>query len=284
MNVQTVLFFGSLKQMEMKVKKIVPIDLYHTVSASELTVESSLKIIHVAAGQNQEVLPLEPGTLAVVCTGGTFSCKILGDAFQIGSGQTFLAATEGMANITPFSQTGFEGILIYASEGLLINRQRLTYRTISADEMEEVHTYLRLINTQLGRMSDLRAKVVESLLRALILSLQQTGHRVGDRESKIPPQYHEFASLISRYHHSPAYYYAERLGMTSQELNNLCKSHSDMSAAEWIGEYVLLEAKDLLIKTRLRPSQISDMLCFSSYDTFSRWFRRHTGELPANWR
>ncbi|MFQ9022172.1 MAG: hypothetical protein ACLR6J_14380 [Parabacteroides merdae] len=26
------------------------------------------------------------------------------------------------------------------------------------------------------------------------------------------------------------------------------------------------------------------MLNFSNYDTFARWFRRHTGELPGNWR
>ncbi|MEF3406570.1 helix-turn-helix domain-containing protein [Parabacteroides merdae] len=48
--------------------------------------------------------------------------------------------------------------------------------------------------------------------------------------------------------------------------------------------YVLLEAKDLLIKTRLRSSRIAMMLNFSNYDTFARWFRRHTGELPGNWR
>jgi len=46
----------------------------------------------------------------------------------------------------------------------------------------------------------------------------------------------------------------------------------------------LLEAKDLLIKTRLRSSRIAMMLNFSNYDTFARWFRRHTGELPGNWR
>jgi AraC-like DNA-binding protein len=90
--------------------------------------------------------------------------------------------------------------------------------------------------------------------------------------------------LIRRYHHYPVYYFAEKLGMTSAELNNKCKLHSGISAAEWISQYVLLEAKDLLIKTRLRSSRIAMMLNFSNYDTFARWFRRHTGELPGNWR
>ena len=51
-----------------------------------------------------------------------------------------------------------------------------------------------------------------------------------------------------------------------------------------ISEFVLLEAKDLLSKTRLRPSQIATMLGFANHDTFSRWFRRHTGEIPTEWR
>ena len=121
-------------------------------------------------------------------------------------------------------------------------------------------------------------------MRALIFFLQQGGHLADDRDSEVPPFFHNFALLISRYHHYPVYYFAEKLGMTSTELNNKCKSHSGISAAEWISQYVLLEAKDLLIKTRLRPSRIAMMLNFSNYDTFARWFRRHTGELPGNWR
>ena len=49
----------------MNTDKILPIDLYHAVSTANLTLESTLKIIHVEVGQDHELLPLEPGTLAV---------------------------------------------------------------------------------------------------------------------------------------------------------------------------------------------------------------------------
>ena len=231
----------------MNTDKILPIDLYHAVSTANLTLESTLKIIHVEVGQDHELLPLEPGTLAVICRGGKFECKALGKEISIVAGQVFLASVEDVSDISRFSETGFEGIVIYAGSDLLINRQRLMFRTITPDELEESGLYIRLIQSQIERMSDARVKVVESLLR-------------------------------------PVYYFAEKLGMTSTELNNKCKSHSGISAAEWISQYVLLEAKDLLIKTRLRPSRIAVMLNFSNYDTFARWFRRHTGELPGNWR
>lgn len=264
--------------------KILPIDLYHVVSISNLTLESSLKIIHIEAGEDEELMPFESGTLAVICTNGKFKSKALGKKVSIEAGQVLLAATDDIEEISPFSETGFEGIVIYAGSDLLLNRQRLMTRSISPDEMEEVELYIRLIRSQIERMSDVRVKVVESLLRALIFYLQQGGHMVDDREDNIPPVFHDFALLISRYHHNPVYYYAEKLGLTSMELNNKCKTYSGISAAEWISQYVLLEAKDLLIKTRLRPSRIAVMLNFSNYDTFARWFRRHTGELPGNWR
>ena len=56
-------------EKEMNTDKILPIDLYHAVSTANLTLESTLKIIHVEVGQDHELLPLEPGTLAVICRG-----------------------------------------------------------------------------------------------------------------------------------------------------------------------------------------------------------------------
>ena len=271
-------------EKEMNADKILPIDLYHAVSIANLTLESALKVIHVEAGQDHELLPLEPGTLAVICRGGKFECKALGKEISIVAGQVFLASVEDVSEISRFSETGFEGIVIYAGSDLLINRQRLMFRTITPDELKESGLYIQLMQSQIERMSDVRVKVVESLLRALIFFLQQEGHLADDRDSEVPPFFHDFALLIRRYHHYPVYDFAEKLGMTSAELNNKCKLHSGISAAEWISQYVLLEAKDLLIKTRLRSSRIAMMLNFSNYDTFARWFRRHTGELPGNWR
>lgn len=267
----------------MNVDRVLPKDLFQSVSASELMLESSLKIIRVEPGQEHEILPLDPGTFAVVCTAGTFTCQALEKPFSIKAGEAFLASAEDVEDITSFAKTGFGGIIIYVSEGFMINRQRLTYRSVTTEELEEVEVYLRLIDAQISRMSDVRVKIVESLLRALVYCLQQNGHVV-DEQNNIPPFMQEFAIQISRFHHSPVYFYAEKLGMTSQELNNKCKQYSNISAAEWISKYVLLESKDLLVKTRMRPSQIATMLNFSSYDTFARWFRRNTGELPTSWR
>ncbi len=268
----------------MKTERILPVDLYNSVSTPELKLESSLKILYVKEGDDDKLLPLDSGTLAVICTGGSFRCQALHHAYEVTPGQLLLLASDDVTEVKPFHDTGFIGIIIYVSEELLINRQRLVYRNIPSDEVEETRIYLRLIESQIEQMKEMRAKVVESLLRALIINLQQGKTIIDAPKTENSLFFQQFATLISRYHHSPAYFYAEKLGINSQELNIRCKQGAGISAAEWISEFVLLEAKDLLSKTRLRPSQIATMLGFANHDTFSRWFRRHTGEIPTEWR
>ena len=268
----------------MKAERILPVDLYNSVSTPELKLESSLRILYVKEGEDYKLLPLDSGTLAVICTGGTFTCKALHHTYDVSAGQLLLAASDDVTAVEAFPSTRVSGIIVYVSEELLINRQRLVYRDIPSDEIEETKIYLHLVESQIEQMKEMRAKVVESLLRALIINLQQ-GKVVSDTpKTENSLFFQQFATLISRYHHSPAYFYAEKLGITSQELNIRCKQGAGISAAEWISEFVLLEAKDLLSKTRLRPSQIATMLGFANHDTFSRWFRRHTGEIPTEWR
>lgn len=268
----------------MKTERILPVDLYNSVSTPELKLESSLKILYVKEGEDDKLLPLDSGTLVVICTKGTFRCKALHHLYEVAPGQLLLLASDDVTEVKPFHDTGFAGIIVYVSEELLINRQRLVYRDIPSDEVEETRIYLRLIESQIEQMKEMRAKVVESLLRALIINLQQGKTIIDAPKTENSLFFQQFATLISRYHHSPAYFYAEKLGITSQELNIRCKQGAGISAAEWISEFVLLEAKDLLSKTRLRPSQIATMLGFANHDTFSRWFRRHTGEIPTEWR
>lgn len=102
-------WFLKKSEKEMNADKILPIDLYHAVSIANLTLESALKVIHVEAGQDHELLPLEPGTLAVICRGGKFECKALGKEISIVAGQVFLASVEDVSEISRFSETGFEG-------------------------------------------------------------------------------------------------------------------------------------------------------------------------------
>ncbi|MCD8194144.1 MAG: helix-turn-helix domain-containing protein [Tannerellaceae bacterium] len=211
-------------------------------------------------------------------------CKVSGERCEISPGYVLLAAATDVDAVEPLTETKFKGTIIYVAESIFVNRQRLYFRKLRSAETDELTTIIQLIDSEMATIREVRARVVESLLRALIISVQNPVRSPGKKETGVPDILRNFARLISRYHHSPAYFYADKLGVSTLELNNYCRRYSDISAAEWISKYVLLEANDLLTKTNLRPGQIATMLGFSNHDTFTRWFRRNTGKLPMDVR
>lgn len=266
----------------MNVKKVLPADFYYTVSAAEFRLEETLKIFHITSGsENQLPVFEESGTMIVICTQGTFSCKMLEKFGEIKAGQVLLSAIEDTFDML-FS-SDFDGVVIYISEELLVNRQSLSFRSLASGEMDDTMGLVHLIESQVEKVRNVRAKIVESLLRALVISLQYPLHEGRAAENEILVMFRDWAILVSRFHYSPSSFYAARLGITTQELNRRCRKYAGMAAMEWVSEYVLLEAKDLLSKTRWRPGQVAKMLGFTNHDTFTRWFRRHTGCVPKEW-
>lgn len=79
-------------------------------------------------------------------------------------------------------------------------------------------------------------------------------------------------------------YYADKLHLSASYLSTVIKRVSGKTAAEWIDDYVILEAKALLKSTKLTIQQISDELNFSSQSFFGKYFKRITGLSPKEYR
>jgi len=78
--------------------------------------------------------------------------------------------------------------------------------------------------------------------------------------------------------------YADRLGMTSDRLNEHCKRATGVTAAHLLRQRVLTEAKRQLLFTDLSASQIAYELGFADPTHLSRFFRRYTGLTPSAFR
>lgn len=79
-------------------------------------------------------------------------------------------------------------------------------------------------------------------------------------------------------------FYADKLAITPKHLSAVIKKASGKSPSEWIDEHVILEAKVLLKTTKMTIQQISDELGFSDQSFFGRYFKRHVGMSPKNYR
>lgn len=79
-------------------------------------------------------------------------------------------------------------------------------------------------------------------------------------------------------------FYAQELCISAKYLAATVKAVTGKTAGDWIEDYVMLEAKAMLTNTDMTINQISDHLHFPDTSTFGKYFRRHTGLSPKEFK
>jgi AraC family transcriptional activator of pobA len=79
-------------------------------------------------------------------------------------------------------------------------------------------------------------------------------------------------------------FYAEKLGMTVDRLNDHVKRSTGVTAGHVIRQRVLTEAKRQLVFTTQPIHDISEELAFADPSHFARFFRKQTGTTPHEFR
>jgi AraC-like DNA-binding protein len=79
-------------------------------------------------------------------------------------------------------------------------------------------------------------------------------------------------------------FYAEKLCLTPKYLSLKIREITGKSAADWIDDFVMIEAKALLKSTNMTVMQISDKLNFPSQSFFGKYFKRYEGMSPKEYR
>ncbi|MHC2991207.1 AraC family transcriptional regulator [Pontibacter sp. HJ8] len=92
--------------------------------------------------------------------------------------------------------------------------------------------------------------------------------------------------LIDRHYkeHRPVAFYAEQLHVTTKHLNDVCKSSLNRTTKELIQYRTLLEAQRLLVHAELTSSQIAAELGYFDNTYFFRFFKKHIGCTPEQFR
>jgi len=79
-------------------------------------------------------------------------------------------------------------------------------------------------------------------------------------------------------------FYAEKLFMSSRNLNLICQNILNQSVSEIIETRKLTEAKNLLITTDKPISEIGFDLGYKEKSHFTRVFKRKAGQTPSEFR
>lgn len=79
-------------------------------------------------------------------------------------------------------------------------------------------------------------------------------------------------------------FYAEKLFITPQYLSLILKELTGKSANKWIDDALIVEAKMLLKAPQATVQQVADILHFSDQSTFGKFFKKHLGISPMEYR
>lgn len=153
--------------------------------------------------------------------------------------------------------------------------------------LETLHDIKMEIDSyQQGDVHVLRALLYEVLMLLNRAYLKMTSMEESRSREVSNNHVSKFMNLVATHvkeQHS-VQYYADKLCITPNYLNEIITSTVGVSAKQYIQNKVMEEAKRLLVYTDFPISDIAFELCFSTVSYFIRSFRQHTGETPLLYR
>lgn len=79
-------------------------------------------------------------------------------------------------------------------------------------------------------------------------------------------------------------FYSDKMSLTPKYLSLMIKKVSGKLATEWIDDYLVLEAKNLIKYSSMSIQEIAYALNFPNQSFFGKYFKRHTGLSPKAYR
>lgn len=166
---------------------------------------------------------------------------------------------------------------------------------LSKDESNLMRKYFTLIHSNTSVNTD--EKCVRSISRCLISATvyqliqfsinhphaNSAGTQIKSRRSSYVK---DFIRLVHEYHRSErsVAFYASKLFISPKYLSLIIKESTGKCAADWIDEYVLLEAKNLLRFSGKNVQQIAYELNFTNQSSFGKYFKHLTGMSPTEYQ
>lgn len=160
-----------------------------------------------------------------------------------------------------------------SSPSLKLSKQQLTKLCIWMEEIIQEYT----------NPNKYVFEKVHALINIIYIELSRNyiKHDVSTKQSYLH-KLHEFELLIENNFkkNKSASSYATQLNISEKHLNRITRECLNKTSTQLITDRIILEAKRLLIQTKLNVSQIGYELGYVDNSYFVRLFKKHTKETP----
>ncbi|MBD5298254.1 MAG: AraC family transcriptional regulator [Paramuribaculum sp.] len=164
---------------------------------------------------------------------------------------------------------------------------------LGEEEVTLMSRYFDLIHYNTVENTD--AHYVRSISRALVgaavyqlmqFVVNHTTQSTSPALSRRAKYIKDFMQLVARHHcrERSVAFYASQLCITPKYLSMIVRDSTGRSAAEWIDDYVITEAKNLLKFSGKNIQQVAYELNFSNQSSFGKYFKHLTGVSPTKFQ
>lgn len=162
-------------------------------------------------------------------------------------------------------------------------------------KLEKGHCFQRLVDLCKMMFDETKQDnpnfaIIRQLLSVLFTMIEAERKKIVPQNETIQKTQHisfgNFLTLLEENYRRPlgVDFYAEKLFMSSRNLNLICHNILEQSVSEIIETRKLIEAKNLLISTEKTISEIAYELGYKENSYFSNVFKKKSGQSPTEFR
>lgn len=166
----------------------------------------------------------------------------------------------------------------------------LPYLNVPKKLFQEIFQLVNLVYETFTSNHPYKIDIIRSYLNIILLKVKGffIEHTKGgeNRNKNNDSRVLDFIKLIDKQYADQltVQEYSEKLNLSPNYLNALCKKETGKSAIHLIHERILLEAKRLLYSTSLSVKEISFSLNFEDVAYFNRFFKKNMALTPLEYR
>lgn len=253
------------------------------------------------------------GILFVLCLKGKLEVEINLQQIELNSNSLLCLGPDKIISSKQTDFNDFEAYFLFMSPQFLrdinidmnvmnnigrmasLKSSRQPVLSLSDEESQLLQKYMELLHYNTIKNSDeLYIKnISRNIIASVIYQIFQFGEkympqeRVEERPLSRRANYvQEFMRLMHENYRQERSvgFYAEKLFISPKYLSLIIKEMTGRSAAEWIDECVILEAKNLLRYSGKNIQQVAYELNFTNQSSFGKYFKHLTGMSPSQFQ
>ncbi|MDE6309205.1 MAG: helix-turn-helix domain-containing protein [Muribaculaceae bacterium] len=253
------------------------------------------------------------GITIFLCTGGSIDIDVNMHPHTMTAGTIMVATRSTVVNINAVDTDNLDAYVLILSSAFMrnvaidLNALAASPRIFSTEgsdplmKLTEAETsmmvrYFKLfhLNTTSNTTKIYVTAIARSLMAAIMYQLMQIAStRVPAEDETLQRPYsrkmnyvHDFMALVHKYYRQERSvgFYADKLFISHKYLSLIIKEATGRSAADWIDECVILEAKNLLRFSGKNVQQIAYELNFNNQSSFGKYFKHLTGMSPTQFQ